>query len=90
MHFDSDLFNFLFVVEGKKRVVLVPKNKKADKMLPLKEFYSGSGWIGVDILDSSFELPVGSVTLTCVPARVFIPFRWYHAVENAESSVSNV
>ena len=91
MHFDTDLFNFLFVVEGKKRVVLVPKNKKTDKMFPLKEFYSGSGWTGVDILDSSFELPEGSVTFdVCAGQGIFIPFRWYHAVDNVESSVSYV
>lgn len=89
MHFDTDLFNFLYVAEGKKRVVLVPKNKAIDKLFPLKEFYSGSGWTGVDILDRSFNLPEGSVDVeVCAGQGIFIPFRWYHAVENVESNVA--
>lgn len=89
MHFDTDLFNFLYVAEGKKRVVLIPKNKVTDKLFPLKEFYSGSGWTGVDILDRSFNLPEGSVDVeVCAGQGIFIPFRWYHAVENVESNVA--
>lgn len=41
MHFDTELFNFLYVVEGKKRVVIIPNDHQTEGMFKLKEFFSG-------------------------------------------------
>lgn len=89
MHFDTELFNFLYVVQGKKRVVVIPNDHRTKGMFPIKEFFSGSAWTGVDVLDPNFELPEGSIDVEIGPGEgIFIPFRNWHAVENVENTVA--
>ena len=89
MHFDTDLFNFLYVVEGKKRVIVIPNDASTEGMFPIKEYFSGSGWTGIDILDENFVLPEGSLDVEIGPGEgIFIPFRTWHAVENVENTVA--
>jgi hypothetical protein len=89
MHFDTELFNFLYVVEGKKRVVLIPNDHRTDGMFKIKEFYSGSAWTGLDVLSKDFELPEGSFDIELgVGEGLFIPYRWWHSVENLENTLA--
>jgi len=89
MHFDTELFNFLYVVEGKKRVVLIPNDHRTDNMFKIKSFYSGSAWTGIDVLSKDFVLPEGSVDVEVGPGEgIVIPFRWWHSVENLEDTLA--
>mmetsp|Transcript_38134 Transcript_38134/g.92303 ORF Transcript_38134/g.92303 Transcript_38134/m.92303 type:complete len:327 (-) Transcript_38134:1773-2753(-) len=89
MHFDTDLFNILYVVEGKKRVILIPNDIRTDGMFPIQKFYSGSAYTGVDILAKDYKLPEGSHEFIVEAGQgLIIPRRWWHAVENLEPTVA--
>mmetsp|Transcript_2376 Transcript_2376/g.4316 ORF Transcript_2376/g.4316 Transcript_2376/m.4316 type:complete len:352 (-) Transcript_2376:407-1462(-) len=89
MHFDTDLFNFLYVVEGKKRVVLIPNDHRTAGMFKVKEFYSGSAFTGIDVLSKDFVLPEGSVDVEVGPGEgICISYRWWHSVENMENTLA--
>ncbi len=89
MHFDNDLFNFLYVVEGRKRIVLIPNDQRTESMFKVKEFYSGSAWTGLDILHKDFHLPEGAVEVIIGPNEgLIIPYRWWHAVQNVENTLA--
>mmetsp|Transcript_14165 Transcript_14165/g.20926 ORF Transcript_14165/g.20926 Transcript_14165/m.20926 type:complete len:327 (+) Transcript_14165:239-1219(+) len=89
MHFDTDLFNILYVVEGKKRVVLIPNDRRTDGMFPIQKFYSGSAYTGIDILAKDYELPEGSHDFVVEAGQgLIIPRRWWHAVENLEPTIA--
>jgi len=91
MHFDTDLFNFLYLVEGRKRVVLVPNNGFDVDNFPLVKVYSGSAWTGMDILSVPIEqLNIeGAMEIFLEAGQgLCIPQRWWHAVENLEDTVA--
>ena len=51
MHYDSDAFNCLYVIEGRKRVVVIPNDRRTSAKLQIETNEDGgTGWTGLDIL----------------------------------------
>uniref|UniRef100_A0A7S2LGM3 JmjC domain-containing protein n=1 Tax=Leptocylindrus danicus TaxID=163516 RepID=A0A7S2LGM3_9STRA len=89
MHYDSDRFNFLYVVEGKKKVVVIPNDKRTENMFEVMQFYSGSAYTGIDVFDDGFDLPEGSMLLDVNAGEgISIPYRWWHAVRNVDATLA--
>mmetsp|Transcript_5629 Transcript_5629/g.6424 ORF Transcript_5629/g.6424 Transcript_5629/m.6424 type:complete len:329 (+) Transcript_5629:305-1291(+) len=88
-HYDTDLFNFLYVVEGKKRTVIIPNDRRTDDMFKLQSFISGGALADVDILHEDYNLHEGAVDLVVNGGEgVVIPYRWWHSVENLEDTMA--
>jgi len=89
MHYDTDLFNFLWVVEGRKRVVMIPNNERTQGRYSLVSAYSGSGWTGEDILNSDYQLPTDAVVVELgAQEGLVLPYLCWHAVRNLEPTVA--
>ncbi len=88
MHYDVDDFNVLWLVEGRKRVVLIPNDERTvDKYDCLSSFAGHSCWSGENILDG--PLPEYAVEVELGPGDgLFIPGKTWHAVKNLEPSVA--
>jgi hypothetical protein len=76
MHWDADSFNFLWVVQGRKRVVLLPNDNRTagfyDCQVEVEEG-EHSCWTGVDIL--SGPLPPHAVEIEIGPGEgVYLPY----------------
>merc|ERR1712048_656066 len=85
MHFDSDEFNFLYVVYGRKRLVLLPQDSAKYRCKTL--FTHHSCWTGMDVLtgprpEGAFETHLRS------GQGVLIPRRCWHAAENLEPTIA--
>lgn len=82
-HIDMELFNFLYVVEGRKRVYMLPYDP--EKNLPSEIFYE-SAWSPVNIID---DPPEGVVVMEVEAEEgILIPYRCYHAVENLDHTLA--
>lgn len=90
MHYDSDTFNFLYLIEGKKRIVVIPNDNRTQGMFDVEtNEEGGTGWTGVNILDPSYTLPEGAVDIIMEPGQgIAIPYLAWHAVENLEASLA--
>jgi hypothetical protein len=88
MHYDYDEFNFLWVVEGRKRVVMLPNDERTvDEYDCISTFKGHSCWSGVDILEG--PLPEFAVEVELGPGDgLLIPGKAWHAVKNLEPSVA--
>ena len=88
MHYDYDAFNFLWLVQGRKRVVLIPNDERTiGKYECVSSFEYHSCWTGVDIL--SGPLPEYAIEIELGPGDgLFIPGKTWHAVMNLEPSVA--
>jgi hypothetical protein len=88
MHYDIEEFNFLWLVEGRKRVVLLPNDERTADMYDCVSYFKDhSCWTGVNILDG--PLPEYAVEVELGPGDgLFIPGKAWHAVKNLEPSVA--
>jgi hypothetical protein len=89
MHYDSDDFNFLWLVEGRKRVILIPNDERTvGKYDCLDNFFEGhSCWTGIDVLNGL--LPEHAIDFEMKPGDgLLIPEKMWHAVKNLEPSVA--
>jgi hypothetical protein len=88
MHYDVDDFNVLWLVEGRKRVVLIPNDERTvDRYDCVSSFAGHSCWTGENILDG--PLPEFAVEVELGPGDgLFIPGKTWHAVKNLEPSVA--
>jgi len=88
MHYDEDDFNFLWLLEGRKRVVLIPNDERnAGNYKCVSDFVGHSCWTGIDILTG--PLPEFAVEVELGPGDgLFIPGKTWHAVMNLEPSVA--
>jgi hypothetical protein len=89
MHYDSDDFNFLWLVEGRKRVILIPNDERTvGKYDCLDNFFEGhSCWTGIDVLNG--PLPEHAIEFEMKPGDgLLIPDKMWHAVKNLEPSVA--
>lgn len=89
-HFDSDVFNFLYLVEGKKRLVIVPNDERTVHTLSLKlNEDGGTGWLNTNLLNSTHPFPEYAVELELNAGEgIAIPYLSWHAVENLEASLA--
>jgi hypothetical protein len=76
MHWDADSFNFLWVVQGRKRVVLIPNDNRTagyyDCQVEVEEG-EHSCWTGIDIL--SGPLPSHAVEIEIGPGEgIYLPY----------------
>jgi len=86
MHFDTDTFNFLYVVEGKKRVILIPND---DESIKPNSVGNGVAYTGIDILSPGVTLPPRAVVFEVGAGQgLVIPYLAWHAVENLEATVA--
>mmetsp|Transcript_6901 Transcript_6901/g.10050 ORF Transcript_6901/g.10050 Transcript_6901/m.10050 type:complete len:389 (-) Transcript_6901:125-1291(-) len=90
MHWDADVFNLLWVVQGRKRVVLIPNDERTAGDYECQvEVEDGehSCWTNIDIL--SGPLPPHAVEIEIGPGEgVYLPHLSWHAVQNLESTVA--
>jgi hypothetical protein len=88
MHYDTDDFNFLWLLEGRKRVVLIPNDERTVATYTcISSFEGHSCWTGIDILNG--PLPEFAVEVELGPGDgLFIPGKTWHAVKNLEPSVA--
>lgn len=89
MHYDSDTFNFLYVVEGRKKVVMLDNVGLLDETrFKIKTAYPGSAWADLNILDDA-QQPEGTVVMELQAGQgAVIPHRAWHSVENLEDTVA--
>jgi mannose-6-phosphate isomerase-like protein (cupin superfamily) len=89
MHYDSDSFNFLYVVEGRKKVAMLQNVGLLDEdRFKIKTAYPGSAWADLNLLDET-QQPEGTLVIELGPGSgVVIPHRAWHAVENLEHTVA--
>jgi hypothetical protein len=88
MHYDTDTMNFLWVAEGRKRVVMIPNDERtAGKYTCQSQYWEHSCWTGVDIL--SGDLPDHAVEVELGPGDgILFPHMCWHAVQNLEPTVA--
>lgn len=76
MHYDDDTFNFLWVMQGRKRVVMIPNDERTADQYECKIAVDNgdhSCWTGVDILKE--ELPPHAVEIEVGPGEgILIPY----------------
>ena len=89
LHFDTDAFNFLYVVEGRKRVVMLENTGLVNETrFNVSSFFSGSAWADLNVLKAENQ-PPHTVVLEVGPGEgVAIPHRAWHSVENLEPTVA--
>jgi len=89
LHIDYDVFNFLWVMEGKKRVVMIPNTKETRSKYACKVYVeSHSCWPDVDVLHN-YTLPEDAVEFIIGPGQgIAIPRLAWHAVENLEPTIA--
>jgi hypothetical protein len=87
MHLDTDIFQFLYVVHGKKRVVVIPNDERTVNLYkPRRDGFSM--WTDVDILNTTAPLPKYAQEFILTPGTgLSIPYLAWHAVENMETSI---
>ena len=88
MHYDTDTMNFLWVAQGRKRVVILPNDERtAGKYECLSQFTEHSCWTGVDIL--SGPLPEHAVEVELGPGEgILFPIKCWHAVHKVVPTVA--
>mmetsp|Transcript_16908 Transcript_16908/g.24801 ORF Transcript_16908/g.24801 Transcript_16908/m.24801 type:complete len:381 (-) Transcript_16908:185-1327(-) len=87
MHNDDDTFNFLWVAEGRKRVVMIPNDHRTVDQFNCVTFVNDSCWTHVDVLHG--PLPDHAVELELGPGDgLMIPHLAWHAVKNIEPTVA--
>ena len=90
-HYDSDTFNFLYLVEGRKRVVIVPNDELTQGWFKDITVEEGSGYASLheNMLDPNTPLPERSIDIILEAGEaIFIPYVSWHAVENLEPSLA--
>jgi mannose-6-phosphate isomerase-like protein (cupin superfamily) len=89
MHFDTDQFGFLYVVEGRKRVVVLENTGLVNETrFNITSFFHGSAWTDLDILKTEHQ-PEGTLVFEVGPGEgIVIPSRAWHAVENLEPTLA--
>jgi len=88
MHYDGDSLNFLWVVEGRKRIVILPNDERTHGQYScISDFGGHSCWTGVDILYG--PLPPHAIEVELGPGDgILIPNKAWHAVQNLEATVA--
>jgi hypothetical protein len=82
--------NFLYVVEGRKRVIIIPNDERTQGAFEtgINED-GGTGWANVNVLDRSVPLPEHAIEVEVGPGQgIAIPYVAWHAVENLETSLA--
>ena len=89
MHYDTDAFSFLYVVEGRKKVILLENTGLLNETrFNISSFFHGSAWTDLNIIKSENQ-PEGTVVIEVGPGEgISIPHRAWHAVENVEHTVA--
>jgi mannose-6-phosphate isomerase-like protein (cupin superfamily) len=89
-HYDSDLFNFLYVVEGRKRVIIIPNDERTQGAFEtVTNEDGGTAWGKINALDRSVPLPEHAIEMEVGPGQgIAIPYVAWHAVENLETSLA--
>jgi len=88
IHFDFDEFNFLWVSQGRKRMVLIPNTDQSKEEFQCEVYYEGhSCWPKVDVLHGgkikdSVEIEIGP------HCGIVVPYLSWHAVENIEPTIA--
>jgi len=84
LHIDDDSFNFLWVLEGRKRVVLIPNEGQFE----CKTFIPNhSCWPKLDVFND--ELPSNAVVIELGPGEgIEIPYQAWHAVKNEDATIA--
>ena len=91
LHYDSDVFNFLYVAKGRKRIVMIPNDERTKGSFKTEtNADGGTGWGSmINILDRSVPLPEYAVEVEVGPGQgIAIPHVAWHAVENLETSLA--
>jgi len=89
MHYDEDTLNFLWVLEGRKRIVIIPNDERTHGSYSCagSKFDGHSCWTGVDILHG--PLPPHAIELVLGAGDgILIPHKAWHAVQNLEATVA--
>jgi hypothetical protein len=87
MHYDDNDYAFLYVVSGRKRVVLLPNDERTAEYGCETKLEGHSCWTGMDIL--SGPLPPHAVEIELGPGEgMVIPQLSWHAVQNLEPTIA--
>jgi hypothetical protein len=88
LHLDRQGFNFLYVVSGKKPVVLLPNDQRTAQNFTTGLEINYSFWPGIDILSGPLPPPAVEIFLGGPVEGVHIPYHTWHAVENLVPTVA--
>jgi hypothetical protein len=87
VHVDLQGFTFLWVAEGRKRVVLIPNDARTTDLFPFAEEKFYTAWPNVDVL--SGPLPPYAQEFILEPGEgMQLPYYAWHAVQNLEPCIS--
>jgi len=88
LHYDKDSINYLYVIRGRKKVVIFPHSEGSPQWHQCDggHFDANSCWTGNDVLSH----PPDHATVVYVgPGEALeIPFLYWHSVENLEPSIA--
>jgi len=89
MHYDNDLFNFLWVSEGRKRIVLIPNDDRTAGKFDITSAFSGTAHTGIDILNKDMPLPEFAVEIEIGAGEgIYFPYMCWHAIKNLEDTLA--
>eukprot|EP00978_Attheya_sp_CCMP212_P034540 scaffold145101_cov59-Attheya_sp.AAC.3 len=87
VHLDLQSFGFIYVVEGVKRIILMPNDQRTSDQFPMVKEVFYSVWPGVDILNG--PLPEHAQEFILEKGEgIQIPYFTWHAVQNLEPCIS--
>ena len=90
MHLDTDVFNFFYVVQGRKRVIIVPNDERNQEEFGQVHWSTtgGEGQLDYRLLDTT-PLPDLALEIELGPGQgLAIPYLAWHAVENLEPTLA--
>lgn len=91
MHYDDSDYQFLYVREGMKEVILIPNDDRiAGKVKTHLTYDGGEGYLELDAFDKSNTVAAEHAVRFIVKAGqgIVIPYVAYHAVRNPEASLA--
>ena len=93
LHYDTDNFNLLCLLEGRKEIILIhPKYR--DYLYEINYFIRGSSWSYVNIWNIDYiKFPlmknIKYIKFILNPGEIlYIPPYWWHAVRNLDNSIA--
>jgi hypothetical protein len=90
LHYDDDLFNFLYLVKGTKHIVLIPNDERTrGKFIAHQNQDGGTGWGDLDVFQENATHPEHTVEVILKAGQaIALPYLCWHAVLNLEDSLA--
>jgi Cupin-like domain len=90
LHYDDDLFNFLYLIEGRKRIVIIPNDSRTRGTFTTHQNNDGgTGWGELDVFAENATWPEHTVEVVLEAGQaIALPYLCWHAVYNLEDALA--